>query len=90
MVFHFRKRLLLLFGLVACSILQAQNPNGYYDAANGTKGKTLKTALYQIISDHTARSYSQLWEDFKKTDVREDGKIWDMYSNITSYTPGGS
>lgn len=89
MVFQPCKRFLLLLSLVAFSVLQAQNPGGYYNAAKGTKGKSLKTALYKIISDHTARSYNQLWEDFKETDVRADGKIWDMYSNTTSYTPGG-
>ena len=25
---------------------------------------------------------------FYKTDVRADGKIWDMYSCITNYVPG--
>ena len=29
-----------------------------------------------------------LWNDFKTTDVRSDGKVWDMYSNITNFTFG--
>lgn len=77
---------LLIFALA----LQAQTPSGYYTAAKGKKASALKTALFGIVADHTARSYNQLWEDFKTTDVRADGKIWDMYSNTTNYTPGGS
>lgn len=68
----------------------AQIPQGYYSSAKGSEGRALKTVLFHIISSHTERSYSQLWEDFKTTDVRDDGKIWDMYSNATDYTPGGS
>lgn len=65
--------------------LLAQAPAGYYSNSKGKSGAALKTALYGIISNHKERSYSQLWEDFGQTDLRADGKIWDMYSNITNY-----
>lgn len=85
------KRFSLLYIFVlACAALWAQSPADYYASAKGAKGKALKTSLSKIISSHTARSYNDLWQDFKKTDVRPDGKIWDMYSNATSYAPGGS
>ena len=86
-----RQRFLFLssFFLIALT-LWAQAPQGYYAGAKGKKAKALKTALYSIITSHTTRSYDNLWDDFKKTDVRDDGKIWDMYSNATSYVPGGS
>lgn len=84
------KRISLLWSLFCMVLLlQAQAPAGYYDRAKGKSGAGLKTALFGIVSDHTACSYKQLWEDFKKTDVRSDGKIWDMYSNVTNYVPGG-
>lgn len=57
-------------------------PAGYYNNATGT-GETLKTNLYNIIKDHTARSYDYLWTAFQTTDDRPDGKVWDMYSNCT-------
>ena len=69
-------------------LLHAQAPAGYYAPAKGKKGSSLKTALYAIITDHTARSYDNLWTDFRKTDARADGKVWDMYSSITNYTFG--
>lgn len=87
---HQRYLLILATTLSMFTTMLAQNPNGYYSKARNQKGKALKTALFQIISNHTQRSYKQLWEDFKSTDVRSDGKIWDMYSNVTNYEPGGS
>ncbi len=81
---------LLYFVLCFALLLQAQIPTDYYKNAKGTKGSGLKTALYQKIASHTQLSYSALWQAFKTTDVRSDGKIWDMYSNATNYVPGGS
>lgn len=74
----------------------AQGPNGsgeYYKPADGKKGAALKTALCGIIYNRTERGsaddvYKMLWNDFKTTDVRSDGKVWDMYSNITNFTFG--
>ncbi|MCH5243841.1 MAG: endonuclease, partial [Lentimicrobiaceae bacterium] len=70
------------------SFLQGQ-PSGYYQSAYGKSGYTLKTALYQIIKDHTVVSYDGLWTAFEETDAREDGKVWDMYSN-TNFTFGNN
>lgn len=85
-----RQSLTMLMLLYVALLLQAQIPVNYYSSAKGQKGKSLKTALYQKIASHTALSYKALWEAYKKTDVRADGKIWDMYSNVTNYAPGGS
>lgn len=76
--------------LVACAQTKAPYSGDYYKSADGKKGKNLKTALYTIINDHRTITYDGLWDCYKTTDVREDGKIWDMYSNATNYVPGGS
>lgn len=68
--------------------LFCQIPSGYYTDATGKSAAALKTALYQIIADHNTLSYSSLWEHMRTTDVRADGKVWDMYSAITNYTFG--
>ena len=71
-------------------LVSAAAPNGtgtYYQNANGKKGSALKTALCGIIYNRTEKSYNYLWTAFFTTDVRSTGKIWDMYSNITNYTP---
>ncbi len=59
----------------------------YYQPADGKNGVALKTAMCGIIYNHTEKSYDELWQAFFTTDVNSDGKIWDMYSNITNYTP---
>ena len=67
----------------------AQGPNDsgtYYQAADGKKGVELKTALCGIIYNRTERTYKQLWTDFQTTDKKENGKVWDMYSNLREMT----
>ena len=83
----------MLLVAAATLIAHAAAPNGsgtYYQNANGKKGSALKTELRKIIYNRTEQSYNSLWTAFQTTDVRSDGKIWDMYSSITNYTPGGS
>lgn len=73
--------------------LFAQGPNNtgtYYQSANGLKGKALKTAMFNIIKTHKELSYKGLWTAFRTTDMREDGKVWDMYSDKTNYVFGSS
>lgn len=85
-----RFELLAFLFMLSAVTLFAQSYADYYSNARGKNGKALKTALSGIIQNHTVRSYKQLWTDFKSTDVRPDGKIWDMYSNVTNYVPGGN
>ena len=62
----------------------AEIPKGYYDAIEGKKDRELKTALSQILVNHTVLSYNSLWYYFRTTDARSDGRtVWDMYSNTT-------
>ncbi|MBD8036758.1 endonuclease [Solibacillus sp. A46] len=42
--------------------------NSYYDAAYGKTGEALKTALHNIIDDHTEISYSNVWTALRETD----------------------
>ena len=79
---------LALLAVSSNSLAQGPNDSGtYYAAADGKKGAELKTALCAIIYNRTSeRTYKQLWTDFQTTDKRGDGKVWDMYSNITNYT----
>jgi endonuclease I len=62
--------------------VQSQPPAGYYSSAENLSGAALKTALYNIINNHTVRSYDNLWTDFQTTD-NLSGNVWDMYSNCT-------
>ena len=54
----------------------AQGPNNsgtYYSAADGKKGKALKTALSKIIGNPDVVSYNGLISAYQKTDRRDDG-----------------
>ena len=79
------KKKLQLFVILAfvCTLSSAQAPANYYNSAFGKKKEALKTALYNIIDNHTVRSYDYLWTAFQTTDRRADGKVWDMYSTCT-------
>ncbi len=68
------------------AITQAQEPPGYYNSAAGLSGQELRSALFNIIKDHNAQSYSSLWSHFLETDRKENGYVWDMYSDV----PGGN
>ncbi|MBQ0063454.1 MAG: endonuclease [Prevotella sp.] len=73
-------------------VVLAQGPNGsgmYYSDANGRKASELMQAMFRIISPHTQLSYNQLWQCYKTTDRRADGKLWDIYSDMTNYEIGG-
>ncbi len=59
----------------------------YYKSADGKMGAALKTALCWIIYNRREIGYDDLWTAYQTTDVRSDGKIWDMYSNVTDYAP---
>lgn len=65
----------------------AQPPAGYYSTALGLNGQQLRVALEQIIRPHTVLTYTPgLWNAYYRTDVRPDGKLWDIYSDV----PGGA
>lgn len=70
--------------------------DGYYQRASHKTGLELKNILGDIISEgYDERSYRDLWDIYKKSDVRTDGTIWDMYSdnpngsNPYEFWPGG-
>ncbi|WP_284652999.1 endonuclease [Flavobacterium terrisoli] len=72
-------------------------PPGYYNTATGT-GYTLKTQLFNIINDHTDRTYSGLYVTYQTSDIdsyyENNGTMLDMYTeNPTSseceYVYGG-
>ena len=85
------KKYLLFISLFASFSVWAQGPNNtgtYYQDADGKKAEELKSALFAIICNHTIQSYTPgVWNAINAYDVREDGKIWDIYSGISNFTP---
>lgn len=78
-----KKPLLIL--TFASILANAQAPAGYYNAANGLSGASLKTVLSSIITNgHLDKGYNGLWTAYKTTDVdknyENDGSVLDIYS----------
>ena len=82
----------MIFTAICGSIfsLLADMPRDYYpNSLEGNNGAELKTELHTLLKNHTrlpygSRDYNQIactWTVFKKSDVRPNGKVWDMYSN---------
>ena len=85
---HLRKRAgMTLVALFSFFSLFAQIPTGYYNQAADKKGHELYVALHEIIKEHNVQSYSSLWTHFYATDKKENGKVWDIYSDIPNGTP---
>ena len=76
------KLLVATLALTAFSA-SAEIPEGYYDACIGKKQSALKSQLYTIIKSHDKISYgsSGTWGAFRDTDVRDNGYIWDIYTD---------
>ena len=80
-----KSSLLFLFILLGIGAV-AQIPDGYYNDAIGKRKSELKTALHATIRHASVLSYgsgaTSTWSGFAVADVRPDGSVWDMYSNI--------
>lgn len=81
------RRLLIPILILGAASLHAAEPTGYYSSCEGLYGQSLLEALEDVIGPHTTVSYSGLWSLYKKSDVRENGTIWDIYST-KEWTPG--
>lgn len=65
----------------------AQIPANYYNEAQNKKGYALRYALFNIIKNHTTLSYDYLWTAYAQTDIKTNGKVWDMYSDKPGQNP---
>lgn len=74
------KSILLALGMAGSLTAVAEAPQGYYATCSGKSGQSLLVALRDVVGNHTVVSYSGLWDLYRTSDVRPDGKIWDMYS----------
>ena len=81
------KRSIILILLFVSYNLHAQIPEGYYDSAEGLVEEELREELSNIIDGHSSQSYASIWTHFQSTDVKPDGDVWDMYSDVPDGTP---
>ena len=83
-----KRKSLLFLAIMLAGAVWAQGPNKsgtYYYNANGLTGANLKTALFKIINTHRKIGYDGLFDAYKKTDKKPNGKLRDWYSNATNY-----
>ena len=71
------------------TIKQQETATTYYDNIGSETCQELKTALYNLINNHTSVSYSSLWTHYQSTDdhLNDSGTeviVWDMYSDNPS------
>jgi endonuclease I len=82
---HILSSLVLLFVSIGAI---GQIPPGYYDTAIGKDSVFLQQALHNIIDNHTVVSYSSIKSTHHGvTDIKPNGQIWDMYSDVPGGTP---
>jgi endonuclease I len=67
-----KKYVFILVGFIVATSSFAQIPAGYYDSAAGLTGEELKTALHNIIDNHTTYPYTDastdVWDILKESD----------------------
>lgn len=76
--------------LLITTIALADMPRDYYpDYIEGLNKEDLKTELHLLVKEHYRIQYGAkgTWVVFRDSDVRPDGSIWDMYSDIERYFP---
>ena len=74
--------------LFAKSVTPASSLPTYYKDINGKSGKSLFDAVHVVAKvGYSSLGYKGLWTAYKTTDVRDNGMIWDMYSDC-SWTAG--
>ena len=79
---------LLTISAIAKSVTPAASLPAYYEDIDGKSGKTLFDAIQKVTKlGYSSLGYDGLWGAYKKTDMRDNGKIWDMYSDC-SWTVG--
>jgi endonuclease I len=83
------KKNLLFVSIISIffSVALSQVPPGYYDDAAGLEGTELRAALHDIIDDHTFIQYGDIYDILDQTDMKPNGKVWDMYSDVPGGTP---
>jgi endonuclease I len=79
---------LLTISAIAKSVTPAASLPTYYQNINGKSGKSLFDAVHVVTKvGYSSLGYGGLWTAYRTTDVRDNGKIWDMYSDC-SWTVG--
>lgn len=76
---------------LTCALSSFAITSSYYSSIDGKSGKNLFDAIQTVSkTGYKSLTYDGLWTAYCAIDLNSSGKVWDMYSNATSYTCGGS
>ena len=74
----------LALSAIANSVTPAASLPTYYKDINGKSGKTLFDAVHVVAKvGYSSLGYKGLWTAYQYTDLRDNGKVWDMYSDCS-------
>ena len=59
----------------------------YYSDVYKLSGVALRSALHNLIKNHTVVTYASLWTHFYTTDRKSNDKVWDIYSDVLNGAP---
>ena len=70
--------------ITAKSVTPAASLPTYYEKIDGKSGKSLFDAVHEVVKvGYSSLGYDGLWGAYQHTDFRDNGKIWDMYSDCS-------
>ena len=74
--------LLVAVSLQAKTVTPADQLPTYYAGVNGKSSKSLFDEVHVIVKvGYSSLGYDGLFDAYPETDMKENGKLWDMYSN---------
>ena len=70
--------------MTAKTITPAASLPAYYVKIDGKSAKSLFDAVHEVVKvGYSSLGYDGLWGAYQHTDLRDNGKIWDMYSDCS-------
>ena len=74
----------IVIALSAKTVTPAASLPAYYAKIDGKSAKSLFDAVHEVVKvGYSSLGYDGLWGAYQHTDLRDNGKIWDMYSDCS-------
>ena len=74
----------IVIALSAKTVTPAASLPAYYAKIEGKSAKSLFDAVHEVVKvGYSSLGYDGLWDAYQHTDLRDNGKIWDMYSDCS-------
>ena len=73
-----------VLSMAAKTVTPAASLPTYYKDLQGKSGKSLFDAVHVVTKvGYSSLGYDGLWTAYQHTDLRDNGKVWDMYSDCS-------